>query len=281
MCQLHFICNPKGTIGATDINFLKSKLRSAANFNSDGWGLFGSVGGQDKVSKKAEKFEDADLSGFIGAKFIVGHNRLATSGLKDENNTHPIVLENVIIAHNGIVAGRGNKQKSDTWKIAMSINAQAGVIDEVKLLESVFSRESGSFSIFVYFRKTGHLYYFKNESTEFMFKLLQRHNGQFTIVGATKCNNYELVTDKVMFGFTLKRPAAKLIAKMTPQANVIYQVHYDDSVSQKLGIDKVGTVTPKKIRGGGVYVNYLGQPVNAAELWGKEDFKDDYRGWGY
>jgi predicted glutamine amidotransferase len=79
---------------------------------------------------------------------LMAHFRIATSGLKDENNTHPhyIRLKNgeVAFAHNGVVSGVGNKDKSDTVFLADFIRGR-NFEDYQKFLELVAINSQSKF----------------------------------------------------------------------------------------------------------------------------------------
>ena len=79
---------------------------------------------------------------------LMAHFRIATSGLKDENNTHPhyIRLKNgeVAFAHNGVVSGVGNKDKSDTVFLADFIRGR-DFEDYQKFLELVAINSQSKF----------------------------------------------------------------------------------------------------------------------------------------
>lgn len=105
-------------------------------------------------------------------QLLLMHFRIATSG-KNGKNTQPIEKENYIVIHNGIFTAKGDEKMSDTAEFTKDISNKAKKIKNLtpKKEKSIITREinslSGSYSIFIYSKLTGRLYYYKNEKTNF------------------------------------------------------------------------------------------------------------------
>jgi hypothetical protein len=98
-------------------------------------------------------------------RMAISHQRLATSGL--DSDIHPIATRDLMVFHNGVFRGLGNKQESDSVQYANKLQAayeDSG--DIIAAIKAVHQLVDGSFSVVVYVPKTNRTYYYKNELTK-------------------------------------------------------------------------------------------------------------------
>ena len=100
--------------------------------------------------------------------FLATHQRFATSGLKDENGSHPHFSDGLYVLHNGIIYGKGNEKESDTEIFTKELGEEykKNGGNCVEAIKTICKKTSGSFSILVYEEKTEKMYYFKDGSTK-------------------------------------------------------------------------------------------------------------------
>jgi hypothetical protein len=134
--------------------------------NRDGFGLFNEKG---EVFKRCERFSHKYtreiISRFIGSKFVVAHNRLATHGEAKKGNTHPFRVGRILFVHNGMMKG--------------SSMAEA--------IGNTTKEVGGQYSVFAFDTESGGLWYFKNNA-EMSFATLERKKDR-VIVASTDPKN--------------------------------------------------------------------------------------------
>lgn len=181
--------------------FLKL-LRKGAENNADAYGIFA----RDYIKKEGVSFVKRKLSNISEiiddlpqTPFLVGHNRLATQGsAKDNKNNHPFETDDWVVVHNGIIHNDNELKKR--YKLDYDEQTDSAIIihmleyfkhdDEVDIIKDVAEMLEGSFSVVVYSKKTGNLYYFKEGGTSFYFGLIEK--GTDTIIlGSTSEDNIE------------------------------------------------------------------------------------------
>lgn len=130
--------------------------------NDDGEGYIGWNNKGLKSDRNKDKIIYTKLKSFHK---LVTHQRFTTSGY-GLNNIHPHESKNFMLQHNGIFSGLGDKEKSDTKyyleKLEKSFSETGDLIKTIKLVNK---DTSGSYSIILYEKATGKLYYYKNGST--------------------------------------------------------------------------------------------------------------------
>ena len=88
----------------------------------DGTGVFGvyntgsvgwlKVGSHPYGLLTSQKFESWSQAMIRKMDMVVGHNRKATAGKANNENSHPFVHENIVLVHNGVV--HNHKKMADT-----------------------------------------------------------------------------------------------------------------------------------------------------------------------
>lgn len=134
--------------------------------------------------------------------FLVGHNRFTTQGCQTKNfNNHPFPTADWIIVHNGTI--RNDNALCKTHNLNYEEETDSAII--VNLLQKFYSEgmsaedcivkvaESlvGGFSICAYNKTEDRLFYFKNESTHFGFRMFQFKDGSEVLVGSTKVDKFD------------------------------------------------------------------------------------------
>ena len=200
MCEIEFIKRINGNLNSKDIEEFFKLMEFGSLNNSDAFGFFN----HNHFFKERGIF---NLKGFkykklLSGGFIVGHNRLTTTGTEDRNyNNHPFKLNDFIMVHNGIISNDEELRKK--FKIKSKIETDSYVIlwlinhffnkskrkSRVKKMKDAIKKTTkkidGSYSVFVYDKEGCDLYYFRNSNTDFSFCLLDNK----ILVGSTTENN--------------------------------------------------------------------------------------------
>jgi len=242
-------------INDTEITNFLEMLESGSYVNQDATGLFTDNGTKWKFraalynikEKKSLNLPD-DISANC-TKFLVGHNRLATTGSEKLNkNNHPFETRNFMLVHNGII-GNHDLLKGQ-YKLKYEEETDSAIVprllelylvkhkDIVETIKEVAEVLSGSYSILLYYKPTDRLFYFKNSGTSFSFMKTINKHGKIAIYGSTKDENllncYEWTDDGMFQIDTLRKRAFA-----TPESGKIYEL------SQKnLSLNEVGAFIP-------------------------------------
>lgn len=234
MCEIYFAMATDGT--TLDSETLWEVALEALNSslaNDDGWGAFNE---KRDVMKHPDYFDWQDAVDFVneyeGSEWVVLHLRFATSGLRDQKNTHPYTMRGYSVVHNGVadVTGvptrsiwrakaastKGSERmgywdrRSDTWAMLHTITQAPGKTTAEKIKAS-FDGMDGSFSVFL-MDPEAQLFYFRDLSL-FTFVELAKDN---LILGATK----RLALEAMLSGNSpWHEPKPRYI---TPEAETIY-----------------------------------------------------------
>lgn len=184
MCELQFIKRYNSNLKEKDIIEFIKMLQFGSLANDDAFGLFNS-----KFlfkNKGTPTFRKVNLNILKEDSFIIGHNRLKTTGSNDLNyNNHPFTKESFIIAHNGIIHNYEelkekynlkHKIETDSFIILYLINhffrRSNKATREKKIISAIAktcNRLDGSISVFLLDNLTKNIYYFKNDDTYFNF----------------------------------------------------------------------------------------------------------------
>jgi len=200
MCEIEFIKRIDGNLNSKDIEEFFKLMEFGSLNNADAFGFFNHT----HLFKEKGIF---NLKGFrykklLAGGFIVGHNRLTTTGTEDKNyNNHPFELNDFIMVHNGIISNDEDLRKK--FKIKSKIETDSYVIlwlinhffnkskrkNRVKKMKEAIKKTTkkieGSYSVFVYDKESCDLYYFRNSGTDFSFCLLDNK----ILIGSTTENN--------------------------------------------------------------------------------------------
>lgn len=114
--------------------------------------------GKTSINKRLGKLEDnidiLNINGYIG----IGHNRLSTTGNINLSEAQPIKINDVIIAHNGILSNLKELVYKYKIKLNTSSDTEALLISFLKLgnIEKLIQEIKDNFVIIIY--KYNHLY---------------------------------------------------------------------------------------------------------------------------
>lgn len=173
MCNLNILIKTK----FKDVSQFMQSISSVSYLtNSDGDGIYTSF--NNAVVKSLKKVDYISLSKEINhSKFIITHQRLATSGYECEY-THPFENDEFVLVHNGVINEFKKDIGSDTYGFFTTFidtfedlnvlkDRETRVIKTIELLLSKI--KYGYFSVFIYDKvsKTG--YYFKDDRTTINF----------------------------------------------------------------------------------------------------------------
>jgi asparagine synthetase B (glutamine-hydrolysing) len=166
MCNINLVYNlNKERLSDDEISLLNVITYLSFQRNNHGEGFFtldadlnvGLGKSPDKIIFRRDNIKDA--------YFVATHQRLATSGC---NNImiHPHEVGRFVLLHNGVFWGLSDKEKSDTRIYTETLNQNFNTLQDLKkAINKTNSEVQGSFSIVLYDRVTGKVYYFKNSST--------------------------------------------------------------------------------------------------------------------
>jgi len=274
MCELYFVKPIDRKVNSVDIDGLLSMMDAGAFFNDDGFG----VTNGSQVFKSHEKFNSDKFGSvlgerFVGSDFVIGHTRLATTGKNKKINSHPFFNRRFIWLHNGII----DNYSDVALKFGLDVNVDSEVIggvllkkmdkhkDVVDAISSMMGELSGSFSVFIYDCVTERLFYLRNDSCSFTFRLLKLCD-DFIIVGCTnECslNDLYAVDSAFMFGF----PVSKCVSysSVTTEKDKIFEIN-DDGIHGVGGFKNIPVIERKAKWYGFDYGNY--DSLDAWDLYG-------------
>lgn len=171
MCNLNiFIKSQKGGFRVLT-KFLKNVTNNSFQTNRDGDGVYFS--GSDSLVTSLKKIKmNRYVTDIQESKFIITHQRISTSGFTSEY-TQPFGNDEFVLAHNGIMSEfvPAKSLHSDTFsffaKFMNEFTKQKGIRQSrvIKAIKELLDKQLGSFSIAIYDKKEGCMYYFKNYST--------------------------------------------------------------------------------------------------------------------
>ena len=277
MCEIQFVMSHN--INDEEIvNFL-DMLNEGSYANSDATGLCTDNGTKWKFRTALHSLKDPKSGNLLTdiqmntSKFLIGHNRLATTGDEKLNkNNHPFETSNLMLVHNGIISNhdslKGNfalEYPEDTDS-AIIIHLMETYLEQdysiIKAIKETAECLQGSYSVMVYYKPENKIFYFKNSSTSFAFMKTITKTGKISLYGSTKTSNlvncYDWTKDGLFDIDTLRNRAYA-----EPKAGIVYEL-----TKNKLNIDEVGTFTPVTTR----YPTYAGGTTR----YYSNDWESDY-----
>jgi len=245
MCEIHIIKRLDNNLNPLDIQEFFNLMSLGSINNSCAFGFFN----EDISFKNKGIF---NLNGFEKNKkllknnFLIGHNRLATTGNKKHNeNNHPFKLNEFMLVHNGIIDNDDEIRKkynipkkiqTDSYVILYLINHFVRLnnknITKIKKIKESIKKTTkilkGSFSVFLFDKLDNNIYYFKNDKTYFSFCLLDNK----VLIGTTdeKYFNYIYRDEKYIFHYDMFKE--KYIKEIDD--NSIYLIN-NDVVIKEIG----------------------------------------------
>jgi glucosamine 6-phosphate synthetase-like amidotransferase/phosphosugar isomerase protein len=154
--------------------------------NCNGEGVYFGDSGTLKTSPIKINFLDYETE-ILKNKSIISHTRIWTSG-KTYDYTQPLLSENFIIVHNGVISKYATTTESDTFNLLQTIEStfKEELIKDavrenalIKTIKTIFDDLNGSYSILLIDRITKKNYYFKEDVTN---------------ITAIKTNDYLFIT---------------------------------------------------------------------------------------
>lgn len=188
MCHLNILISDGKTPISKILGFISSVTAISHLTMNDGEGFYSN--GLCVCSRNKINYLDyAQL--FTDSKFILIHNRLATSGLSSEF-TQPFNIDGFVFLHNGNLTDFNTNKNSDSYNAFSKFTEEFKKIDAIKdnisnenvpsntklspnnneitrdkniiaTIKNVFDNCAGSFSIALFDTITKRLYYFKND----------------------------------------------------------------------------------------------------------------------
>ena len=277
MCEIQFVMSHY--INDEEIvNFL-DMLNEGSYTNSDATGLCTDNGTKWKFRTALHSLKDKKSGNLLTdirvntSKFLIGHNRLATTGDEKMNkNNHPFETSNLMLVHNGIISNhdslKGNfaldyPEETDS---AIIIHLMEAYLEQdysiIKAIKETAECLQGSYSVMVYYKPENKIFYFKNSSTSFAFMKTITKTGKISLYGSTKTSNlvncYDWTKDGLFDIDTLRNRAYA-----EPKAGIVYEL-----TKNKLNIDEVEKFTPVATR----YPTYAGGTTR----YYSNDWESDY-----
>lgn len=169
MCNINLIIRKDGKPTHKLIEYMNTASWHSYTENDDGEGYIEFDSNNHHV-----KSMDKSLNKFMyqgKANVILTHQRKATSGTGKEN-AHPHETENFLFMHNGVFWGKGNKEVSDSAVYLTEFESEYeqnnnNIITTIKKMHD--DKHIGSYSCFIFEKRTNKLYYYKNDSTKMYY----------------------------------------------------------------------------------------------------------------
>lgn len=173
MCNINILLKAvKDGEGIYATSFLSAVTTLSFNNNKDGEGVYLNVGDTFKSEDKLDywgirkKIDESSV--------IMTHQRIATSGFSVDY-LHPFEDDGFVLVHNGVMSTLAEGTHSDTYcmfkKFKTSFNRKRGEREQkiVKAIKTLFEDNYGTWSVAIYDKITGFLYYFKDSMTDINF----------------------------------------------------------------------------------------------------------------
>jgi len=165
MCNINalFVRKKIGTITP----FLMAVSSHSFVANDNGEGIFTSS--NNLVHKQLDKINYFKFSSDIEkSNVVITHQRFSTSGFELEYN-HPFENSQFVLVHNGVINQFKETQGSDTFGFWNKFNTEFNSITQhvsreekiTRVLQKLFAKDEGSYSILIFDKKTRQSYYFK------------------------------------------------------------------------------------------------------------------------
>ena len=254
MCEIQFVMSRN--INDEEIKNFLDMLNDGSYSNSDATGLCTDNGTKWKFRTALHRLKDLKTKNLLSdirvntSNFLIGHNRLATTGDEKFNkNNHPFETANIMLVHNGIISNHDSlkgdfslkyKEDTDSAIIPHLLETYLTIPDNdiVTSIKEVAESLQGSYSVMLLHKPSGRIFYFKNSSTSFMFMKAITPTGKMSLYGSTKSDNlmkvYGWEKDGIFNVDTLKKRAFA-----EPESGVIYEITKKD-----LGVTKIDEFTP-------------------------------------
>lgn len=244
MCKIHLIHSPE-PLRTTELNVIDKLMNWASYGNKDGYGVFykGKTSGLVKEPISYRDVVESDKNKLWSeihkaeATTVIAHNRLSTSGENTEDNTHPFESKHFVLVHNGIITNaeelkKGHKlnykPKVDSYAIlallekyytdytgAMAKEHEDAMNDAIV---EVAEKLKGSYSVIVFEKATEDVYYFKSESTDFSWYLINDK-----VILGTTTDTYAKEAMSIPF-MIFKKNLFKKVRKVTAEDGIIYKL---------------------------------------------------------
>lgn len=260
MCEIQFVMS-RNINDEEIVNFL-DMLNEGSYSNSDATGLCTDNGTKWKFRTALHSLKDKKSGNLLSdirvntSKFLIGHNRLATTGSEKENkNNHPFETSNLMLVHNGVISNhdslKGNfaLDYSEETDSAIIIHLMEAYLEQNYTIEEAIKETAeslqGSYSVMLYYKPDNRIFYFKNSSTSFAFMKAVTSTGKVSLYGSTKTQNLVNTYDWKKDGmFDIDSLRKRAYAE--PDAGIIYEMD-----KKGMNIDKVGKFTPSTTKWGG------------------------------
>ena len=260
MCEIQFVMS-RNINDEEIVNFL-DMLNEGSYSNSDATGLCTDNGTKWKFRTALHSLKDKKSGNLLSdirvntSKFLIGHNRLATTGSEKENkNNHPFETSNLMLVHNGVISNhdslKGNfaLDYAEETDSAIIIHLMEAYLEQNYTIEDAIKETAeslqGSYSVMLYYKPDNRIFYFKNSSTQFAFMKAVTSTGKVSLYGSTKTQNlvntYYWEKDGMFDIDSLRKRAYA-----EPDAGIIYEMD-----TKSMNIDKAGKFTPSTTKWGG------------------------------
>ena len=200
MCEIQFVSRLNKKLIDKDRKEFVKMMKKGAISNGDAYGIFS----KDYLIREGKSFKtkiknlerDNSTLKFIDTNFLVGHNRMATTGKAKLNyNNHPFDTKKWIVVHNGVL--HNNESLKKRYKFDYKEDVDSAIIPylldyfeikekykPIEAVKEVAELLEGSYSIMLYSKTDDCLFYFKNSSTDFYLGLVMDNDGRI-ILGST------------------------------------------------------------------------------------------------
>ena len=180
-----------------NLSNMTASMNEAANSNSNGFGYFNEKGMFKTEKPFTTSLYEHFINANVGKQYVVTHFRFATSCATSKQNSHPFVIKNNYLVHNGIIQGAPPNMHDSVYLLSRIVEAKGK--DYPDKIHNAIMDISGSFSCFLK-DEYGNLFYFKDGMTGFCFCYLPELK---LIVGASDKAYIDAMFCSQKFGFEI------------------------------------------------------------------------------
>jgi predicted glutamine amidotransferase len=198
--------------------FFQSITSNSFSSNNSGEGFY--LDFKNTTFKSKNKINYQSIRELNKSKMILTHQRLSTSGYEVKYN-HPFINEDFVLLHNGVMNHFKKNIGSDTFGFFIEFNKEFKTTIKtepnreraiIKVIEDLFKKDLGSYSIFILDKKSNIGYYFKDSSTKINF--YRNKDYLYITTNSQNHNFFSLLSDKKFYEYEIK---PRIIYKINPK----------------------------------------------------------------
>lgn len=272
MCGIvGFISNKTYGPGVSDAKAFYNLLLADTVRGGDGTGMFW-IDDKDKpwyykdVGPAASVVDRSTVEKFLDdARFAVGHNRAATLGALDKDNTHPFVYDHVLGVHNGTVSG---------WA---SLGATEATMDSMAIYECLNNTESDEEAVTEFLAKINGAYALVWYDRRIKSLRFARNSQRPMNLILTKAGDLWFGSELRMLEWCLDRNSIKMAKSWSLDTNCLVTVPVHGGELSSFDYLPSYSSSGNYWTGGTSYPTYGGYDNTYEDAWWKDS--DSYGNW--